>query len=269
MSVTATHWDVGGASVRGAAHVRRDLPNQDAFAIDAARPARFVAAVSDGHGAAAHCRSDIGARLATQAALAVLNWFLDEAAPDAAVAGLPEEIVAAWRQAVGAHVAAHPLAGDRVETDWVEIGDDMLLPYGATLIAAAAIADLLVLVQIGDGDALLGYPDGRILRPLPDDAGLVGEQTYSLCGADAAARFRLVLLRGAGLPDFVMLGTDGISKSFVDETAFVAVARHYRDVARQEALAAIVPRLDGWLADVSRRGTGDDVTLCLAARKPG
>jgi hypothetical protein len=130
----------------------------------------------------------------------------------------------------------------------------------------------LLVLQIGDSDVLFGYPDGRIERPLPVDQGLVGEQTYSLCAPDAAQRFRVRTMAADGAlswPDFVMLSTDGVAKSFADEKAFLAIGRQYRDTVQKVGLPEVLGRLDGWLTEVSRRGSGDDVTLCLASRTAG
>src|SRR5436305_13472733 len=71
-------WRVGGASVRGASHVRASLPNQDSFACWAeagTSPAGAVVAVSDGHGSTRHFRSETGSKLAVEAALEIIREF--------------------------------------------------------------------------------------------------------------------------------------------------------------------------------------------------
>ena len=269
MIVPAGHWVVGGATVRGAAHERRGTENQDAISwLPRDTTARhFIAAVSDGHGAARYIHSGTGARIAVEHVMSVLEWFLDGDTSDASTAELAEQTLAAWRNAVHQHVAS--LAGDR---DRVDAADDVLVPYGATLVAVAASDDLTVALQIGDGDLYLGYPDGRLEKPLPDDEGLVGEQTYSLCSPDALQHFRVAVQRTGQpdlMPDFVLLSTDGVSKSFADEPAFRAVVNHYRHAMMTSDPSAVLVPLPEWLASVSRRGSGDDVTLCLAARRGG
>lgn len=264
-------WAAGGSSVRGASHVRRDMPNQDAIAWAPAGAAgkptldaeAFIAAVADGHGAPAYDRSDVGSRLAVHCAIEALRRFVGGGTGE----GVVEEILGRWRQAVAADHHGRGPAGD-----WVEATTDVLTPYGCTLAAVAMAPGQLLVLQIGDSDVLFGYPDGRIERPLPVDQGLVGEQTYSLCAVDAAQRFRLRTLTlgdGAAWPDFVMLSTDGIAKSFADEKAFLAIASQYRDTVGKVGLPEVLGRLDDWLAEVSRRGSGDDVTLCLASRTAG
>ena len=256
-------WNVGGASVIGAAHVRHQKPNQDAigWSPGAGRGMRFSAAVSDGHGASPYFRADIGSVLAVEAAINALDWFFDDPQSELNIqVSLPEGIVAGWRVAIDQHLREHPLpaaySGDR----WT--------PYGATVVAAGSNADLLIICQIGDGDVLLGWPDGSLTRPLSNDAGLVGDQTYSLCMADATAYARVAVLRRAdgNWPDFVLLATDGISKSFADETSFRVVGERYRTLARND-FQATLDAMPTWLEEVSRNGSGDDASLFLAVRE--
>jgi serine/threonine protein phosphatase PrpC len=266
-------WSLGGATVRGAAHVRRGLPNQDAigWVPATAGPAQaadvFAAAVADGHGGAAYYRSDVGARLAVEAAKEILGRFLQAPEPTDDARVIIAEILAAWRQAV-----MHDLDGNPAEGDWIEADQDKLLPYGATLAAVAMRPDRLIALQVGDGDMIFGYPDGKVERPLPNDLGLVGEQTYSLCLDDAAERFRVRVSRridGQPWPDFVLLSTDGVSKSFADETTFQSIARDYRTSVRNIGMSGVVAQLETWLSDVTQRGSGDDVTICLAIAEQG
>jgi hypothetical protein len=264
--VSGATWQVGGASVRGAAHVRTGRPNQDALAWSptAGQGERIAVAVSDGHGAPRHFRSGEGAALAVAAAVELLGWHLDDRdADDPTQPALPAAILGHWRQAVAAHLAEHPL--DRPAADALE-------PYGATLVSLAAAGDVLTALQIGDGDLLLGYPDGRLQRPFADDEGLVGEQTYSLCLPHAERRFRQATIwrdADAGAwPDFALLASDGVAKSFRDDAAFLAAMGELRRLA-----ATDWPRFDaalgGWLDQVSAAGSGDDSTLAIAVRRDG
>jgi serine/threonine protein phosphatase PrpC len=140
---------------------------------------------------------------------------------------LPSRLHRLWRQKVDADLERSPLGSVRLAGP-----EDRFLPYGATLVAVAIAPRFLILIQIGDGDALVGFSDGRLERPLPDDTKLVGEETHSLCDPDAARsnRFRLQVLpqldATAG-PEFVMLSTDGLSKSCPSEQAFMKLARRH------------------------------------------
>src|SRR6185369_5048247 len=72
---------IGGATTRGALHVKKDLPNQDAIAWCATKEGDLpvLLAVSDGHGGAAYFRSDVGSRSAVDVALAVGNDLAQQA----------------------------------------------------------------------------------------------------------------------------------------------------------------------------------------------
>ncbi|MEM7568564.1 MAG: PP2C family serine/threonine-protein phosphatase [Pseudomonadota bacterium] len=258
-------WQGGGASVRGTSHRRTDKPNQDAFACrpEGGAAQRMLLAVSDGHGSAPSFRSDVGAKLAVESALDVLDWFFDDADIFEATTRMAQDIVSAWRQKVDAHKSANPLPSGQDTRSY--------LPYGATLICAGVTAELFIAVQIGDGDLLLGYGDGRIEKPIPDDDGLVGEQTYSLCLDDAAQAARYYILERDGhtaWPDFIFLSTDGIAKSFATDDDYRSVGDSYRSIAHTD-FAAAIEGAPAWLEDVTAKGSGDDVTMCFAARKEG
>ncbi len=254
-------WRVGGASVRGPSHVRSGAPNEDAWLCLPGGPARpSVAAVADGHGAAAHFRSQKGAELAVAAAAAVLDTQID----DSDGAELAGTILARWRTDVRAHMAAHPY--DDAER---KIADHPpLSPYGATLIAAGVNAGVLSLLQIGDGDLILGYADGQLARPLPSGPALTGELTFSLCQEDALSWFQSAVIwrdDNSAWPDFIFMATDGVSKSFKDDRAFET------EVARLRASAfsdwdRFLSEAPDWLSTVSSRGSGDDATMCVAVR---
>ncbi|HYE47826.1 MAG TPA: protein phosphatase 2C domain-containing protein [Caulobacter sp.] len=264
----ASTWTIGGASVRGAAHVRAGKANEDAIAWHPAAGcgAKVVGAVSDGHGARAHFRSQTGSRLAVEQAVARLVRHIDEPEADEVGAALAGDILRAWRRAVDADVSARPYSGDETGL----LTGPRLGPYGATLLTFAAEQDVMTILQIGDGDLMLGYPDGRIACALRSDAGLVGEETYSLCQEDAETRFRVTTLwrtDEADWPDFALLSTDGVAKSYRDDAAFADAAARLREFARED-WPGLLNNLPAWLEELSGQGSGDDATLCIALRNP-
>jgi hypothetical protein len=257
-------WRADGHSVVGAWHIRNGVPNQDAVAWSPRMcgASSAVLTVADGHGASAHFRSALGAHMGVEAALRVLAPAIAAAHPPPQDAvdsqALVNAIIADWRTQVTAHLADHPLAGEvRARR-----GYDVFVPYGTTLIAAATGPAGALVLQVGDGDLLLGTADGELIRPLPPDVGLLGEQTFSLCQPDAASYTRA---RWFGSDrwavDFIMLSTDGLAKSFADEDAFRAAAAHWRERIAQEGLDTAMGGIGPWLSQTSHGGSGDDITL--------
>ena len=275
-------WQVVTATERGAAHRAAGIPNQDAVATIPLENGGLVAAVADGHGHHRHFRSARGAQLAVSIAC--------QAARDLATrpGGLPgpvqeeEElrrvlvpgIVAGWRDAVLAHVAAEPFTGPE---DAVRRGDDATIPYGTTLLLAIGQGERLLLAQIGDGDIVGVGQDGTALLPVPGDPLLDGRHTTSLCSPGAAESFRVAAASLAGTPLLgTLLATDGYGNA--------QVAQAWEAVVSAELAGLIPTRPASWLASqlpvwarrcASLDGCGDDTTLALllapaaAAPEPG
>ena len=118
-------WRVIGRSVRGAAHVRAGLPNQDAirWLPESGTGLPLILAVADGHGSARCFRSDVGSRLAVHTATEVVQESLEnlpEAPSFSAVKRwaedhLPHEIVRRWRDAVAGDLLAGPFTSAELE----------------------------------------------------------------------------------------------------------------------------------------------------------
>lgn len=272
-------WDVMGASVRGATHIRTKLPNQDAIAwyAPAHREDCLILAISDGHGAPRYVRSHKGAKLAVKLAIEILQDFAaeeDAAAelstlPDHADGRLPRTLVRSWQSAVRHDIAAHPFTDaeqSMIAEQQRDLNDDPLRAYGATLLAALITPNYLLLLQLGDGDILIVDSAGRVARPpMPHDPRLIANQTTSLCGAtawqDMRASFQAFTARP---PALVMLATDGYSNSFADEQGFTAAATDILESIRTFGSHQTRIQLPGWLRATSKAGSGDDISLAIA-----
>lgn len=249
MTAATPIWRAGGASARGASHLRTGAPNQDAIGWRPDDGAAVALAVSDGHGGRRYVSSHVGSRLSVAAALAEAETLAEAGTVD----GLAARIHARWIALVEAEAAAS--------------NPDLLLEHGATMLVAFADASRLVLCQIGDGDILVGRRSGRIERVLAED-DLEGEQTHSLCEADAPRHAHALVLAvdGDDPIDFVMLSSDGLAKSFPDEAGFLALARQYHRLLAEKGLASILVALPDWLSAASANGSGDDVSLGFVLR---
>ncbi len=277
-------WKVAHACVRGSAHVRSGLPNQDAAQCiatsgEGSTPAIAIAAVSDGHGGGRHFRSQIGSSLAVSTAVDILQSFLlQHAAGGGAetitaedIQYLERDLVDRWISAVSTDLENHPLTPE--ELGKLEEGDGAesrtavetlpVLAYGATLLVAAATDNLILYLQLGDGEILCVDSAGTTNRPLPGDDRLVGNQTTSLCQPDAWQEFRAGWFAPPDLPALVLLSTDGYANSFRSDDDFLKIGSDYLEIIREQGISVLADELPAILTEATQQGSGDDITLAI------
>ncbi|MCD4535819.1 protein phosphatase 2C domain-containing protein [Nocardioides sp. cx-169] len=265
----SARWTAVSGSTIGSVHVRDDLPLQDAHLVRV-EDGTTVIAVADGHGHHLHFRSDVGSRIAVRIAVDLLADALPRltAVPAAEVvlAEVGAALVERWTAAVLDHLAAHPIDAESAEL--VEDHARLTQPYGTTLLAMVATGDVLGILQIGDGDAVVVTTDGVAARPLPEDPALDGTRTTSLCQPDPLDALRLAVLDAQG--DHIALGylcTDGFSAARVDANGWWRqTGAELVSYVRDRGLPWVEDRLPGWLEEPARIG-GDDTTLALLVRE--
>jgi hypothetical protein len=275
-------WKVAHACVRGSSHRRSGLPNQDAAQCTVTPGPQgtvAVAVVSDGHGSPRHFRSQIGSSLAVSTAASILQVFLRESvANNGQVPFVPEQVhelerklVSLWLSAVHSDLENTPfteaeLAGLEKEdgpAGRAEVENSPELAYGATLLAAAATDKFVLYLQLGDGEILSVNAKGTTVRPLPPDDRLIGNQTTSLCQADAWKDFRSGWVTGEAMPALVLLSTDGYSNSFRSDEDFLKIGQDYLEIIRQQGIASLAEELPDILTEATQQGSGDDITLAI------
>jgi serine/threonine protein phosphatase PrpC len=275
-------WKVAHACVRGSSHRRSGLPNQDAAQCTVTPGPQgtvAVAVVSDGHGSPRHFRSQIGSSLAVSTAASTLQVFLRESvANNAQVPFVPEQVhelerklVSVWLSAVHSDLENTPfteaelaaLEKEDGPAGRAEVEAFPELAYGATLLAAAATDKVVVYLQLGDGEILSVDAKGTTVRPLPPDDRLIGNQTTSLCQADAWKDFRSGWVTGEALPALVLLSTDGYSNSFRSDDDFLKIGQDYLEIIRQQGIASLAEELPAILTEATQQGSGDDITLAI------
>jgi hypothetical protein len=282
----STGWRIVGATVQGATHIHKNLPNQDAIDWEPKEGSSspLVLAVSDGHGSKRYIRSADGSRLAVEAVLIELRKF-----HEAHVAGgnisrikraaeerLPTALKDAWKLAVEKHIEARPFTEDEYASLLSEgftncreeMREDPYRAYGATLLGALVSRNWLLFVQLGDGDILTVDPDGRATRPLPPPADEpIGEETHSLCERNAQRFFqvRVIPLQDQD-PDMILVSTDGLNKSYSHDAGFLKVGSDLLNMVREEGIQSVHAQLPDLLNEVSLNGSGDDVSLGIIKR---
>jgi serine/threonine protein phosphatase PrpC len=189
----------------------------------------------------------------------------------------PKDLIATWKAAVRADLAKNPFtfmefAAFPEKPPAVKPGQDLpiaaYLAYGATLVALAITSRYVIYSQLGDGDILVVRNDGRVERPLPRKHEFMSNQTVSLCSHRAHDEFqiRVDAVRGAA-PALIMLSTDGYANCFGDDEAFFKVGADFLDYLRAEGPSFVRDKLEDWLRQSSRDGSGDDITVGLAAHE--
>jgi serine/threonine protein phosphatase PrpC len=297
-------WQFIGNSVRGASHIRNNKPNQDAIAWLPCLPTQnkeherdgpdqvvkampLIVAIADGHGSERHIHSDRGARFAVDTAVSVLEKFIHEHDGDSptsikriAQQLLPNLLVRNWKEQVNrdlealktidTSITASDTTEDNINNSQPQISD-RYIEYGTTLLAVAVTDSYILYVQLGDGDILTVLPTGEVTRPLPTDANLIANETYSLCEPQAQDNFRIRLqmledISVEKIPLLIMLSTDGYSNSYKTDDDFFAVAKDYTEMAQKYGLKQIGEHLETWLNEVSEGASGDDITLAILMR---
>lgn len=280
----STPWRMLRASVRGAAHHRNGLPNQDAVRIarcplsagpDGVDGTTLVLALADGHGSPKSFRSRQGARLAVAVALQVAGRLPPTASPSQrkhwAEEQWPLELVRGWQEAMQRRLARQPFTAAELaaldEPGRVQVEARPALAYGSTLLSVVVAAGFILYLQLGDGDLLTVAADGTVTRPLPPDARLIGNETTSLCATRAADDVRVYCQTLAGAPPALILAaSDGYANAFRDDDGFRQVAHDLWAMLRDEGEAAVSPHLRGWLDEASRQGSGDDISVGILWR---
>ncbi len=266
-----TDWRTLKASVRGAAHHRTGLPNQDAVRVAcSADGLPLIVALADGHGSAKSFRSQRGARSAVAVALKVCGTLfkLDSLSRIKrwAEEQLPLELVRHWRERVDRSLARQPFTPAELESldpaSRRQVEANPYLAYGSTLLAVIVAPTFILYLQLGDGDILTVSASGEIERPLAKDERLIANETTSLCSAKAWNEVRVKFQALAGAPPALILAaTDGYANSYRDEASFRQVARDLWEMLRDEGVEAVQSNLKNWLNEASQQGSGDDITV--------
>jgi hypothetical protein len=233
------------AKAQGESHKERGIPCQDAACSWMnTHKAYGIACVADGHGSSKHFRSDRGADFAVDIAQKFLQDFHVETAQrktaffDRKKASedqknreiidrlkrLEGSIIYQWRNAILEDIANNPPTDEEKEIcktngiDFTE-GENLIVLYGTTLLAALVSVSFWFVVQIGDGCAVVIDADDSPFIPVKlEDERLSFGRTTSLCDLDAIDNFREAF--GFAPIQGLTVATDGVADSFEPENTF-------------------------------------------------
>jgi Protein phosphatase 2C len=277
MEKISSVWRCTGKSVKGASHVRNELPNQDAIKWhpDLGEGLPIIVAVSDGHGSAKNFRSDRGSQLAVKTTTAIVQNFLtSNEAIEAKVKELPKLLVDEWKKRVMEDWENNPfqdieyqrLIKKEGEIAKLTIEKNPVIAYGATLLAVVVTEFFILYLQLGDGDILCVDSSNQVSSPIKPDPRLIANETTSLCMEQAEKEFRFEFESyPQGIPDnmpsLILISTDGYANSFPSDTEFQKIGRDYRQMIQEQGIKNLEEQLEKLLGETSRSGSGDDITL--------
>lgn len=252
-----------GNSVRGASHIRADLPCQD-YHIVIQTPDYSILAVADGHGSLNCPFSDEGAELATKIFadliyqyheknnLEYLATFLNR---DGKIF-IPKEIERSWKTQV---LNRHQLR-ERNFTD----EDAIYKQYGTTLLGLFISKNFVYAFQLGDGDIICVTDDE--ISPLLQSEYLLGVETFSLSSKDAWKHADCSFFQRTqnNSPHLYMLATDGFSNSHASQKDFYQTCSEYYKLFSEDKSTYVQKNLEQWLNETNEQGCGDDITVVFA-----
>jgi len=280
-------WRVISETVPGASHLRAGTPNQDSILCvrESSRSLPIVISVADGHGSPKCFRSDFGSQFAVKKAAQIVGEFLDERRGHFDLAEienkgkdyLPKEFVKKWRKTVEYHLKNNPFTEDEFKRLDEKSGakarrlieENPLLAYGTTSLTVAMEEDFVLYLQLGDGDILNISASGEVIKPLPEDARLLANETTSMCLPKAENDFRFLVqkISAEQSPAMILLSTDGYLNSFSSEAGFFQAGTDILAMlAAENGFETVSENLKAWLEEANRMGSGDDSTVAIIFR---
>ena len=255
-------------SVLGAAHRRQGKPCQDAsLSAELLGPdgqTLQLLAVADGHGSSRSWLSQRGSALACAEA---------QRAVAEALARTPPSDEAAWRQLLREGLAAtvHRRWRAAIAADWPQHSPDPAVPlepvaYGCTLGVLLLAPRWWGCTGLGDWDLVAVDRDGSAQLLSQEEAigsHGAGEATASLCLPQGETlwvqRAQLQPLSGQRQLQALALSTDGVRKSCASDADFLALCSQVIQLEEPQ-------QLQRGLEQITREGSGDDVSLAMALR---
>ena len=251
----------------GYSHIEKGLPCQD-HSSSYADPERCILTCCDGHGGARYVRSQRGSKFASNAVMEVLQEVSFPRGGKAKAEGLLNQIkinvLCAYNRLVEEDLAKHPLRSSELsslsEDEKEDLRDNPARAYGTTLSGALLYKGKIILVSIGDTEALL-FHKGELVHPFPTDADPAGNLTFSMCQEDAYSHLRVGVYDAKSV-DGVILCTDGLSAPYQSYSNLTS--SFLRPALFKILQTRTLAYLDGFLDELAlKTGVGDDVSLAL------
>ena len=256
----------------GESHIQNGLPCED-YSASYADESVSIIAVSDGHGDKNCFRSGEGAKYACEIGIELCRKFqstasnisdIDDPGFEKLVTSLKSDIAEQWKAKVLSDAQTRPfteeelsLTSEPAQASY-RAGTGLEKAYGCTLIAAVITSGYWLALQIGDGKCVAVYPDGVFVEPVPADENCLGNISTSLCNSNAMGSFRHYY--SAVRPGAVIVSSDGVEESF-DQPGLYNCMYSVVYWLKEEGTEATKTKLDDLLPQISKGGSGDDVSI--------
>ena len=276
---------VANISIRGYSHILGEKECQDS-SISWQEKQYDAVIVCDGHGGDKYFRSAIGSRFACEAGKKMISSFMDyvlnndemRTSWDTLLSQLEISIINEWNKLVERHFLDNPFESDArfemlADEDKHSLYSSYVKAYGSTFIAAVLTDKDLFVLKLGDGNVCVLNGQYRVClldksyHELSDDQ-LQFNLTTSLCNSDAAKSFK-----HCNVPvkrnriNGVLISSDGVINSFATEEAYVAFVENVFRGFQDQKLGDAKQELADFLPELSKKGSGDDLSIAVIMEK--
>ena len=273
-------WRVIGYSVHGADHIRWGIPNEDAIMALAGKDGYgppIALALADGISTAT--RSKIGARIAVEVAIGLLDNILHETdqmvIKDYIENGLIDSIINEWRGRVNDHFRLNPYATGEVEDyhSRVSAPQDVnrhidrdknkpVSAYKCNLASVLVTESFIVYLKVGDCGIYTVTKEGEVIKPLPEvelPENANQEATYDILDKES---YRFLFESISTHPEFIMVTSDSLIKTVTPPETWFGSAS---EIIKKEGIDEVNKLLPQWLKyhvkPYKDKPRGDDTTL--------
>ncbi len=263
--------------VKGATHIRNQMPCQDSRKILEISENIAILAVADGHGGEKCPRSDRGSLIAVNTFCEVMKNYLQSYGTQGqdlqslitflnreGELRIAQDICEEWQARVRQSYYKNKAEGMLDEAGNVKWPSVYTL-YGTTLLGMLITDSFVFSFQIGDGD--ISRITEAEVSPLVEPEKFLGIETHSLSKPDAWRKAVASVWHREGETEascMYMLSTDGFANSYTSDAEFQKTCRDYFRILREHGADAVQGNLKKWLTETSALGCGDDITVVMA-----
>ena len=262
--------------VKGATHVRNQMPCQDNKKIIKIPDKITIIALADGHGSSKCPRSDRGSMIAVNSFYHIMKKYLEIYGEDEedithlmtflnreGDVRFAQDVCEEWQARVKQSFYKNKVEGMTNEDGSIKWPSVFSL-YGTTLLGMLITDSFVFSFQIGDGDISAVTKDA--VEPLVEPEKFLGTETHSLSKPDAwrKAVTSVHRLEAESRESYMyILSTDGFANSYTSDKEYQKTCRDYLQMLQEYGIDVVQANLKKWLTETSELGCGDDITVVM------